>query len=126
MLIKPQKGGNEEEICHDPRYRVAEADSRPRQGWYQPETHTASRYHFHYATQHREIAVTQPLDAVAQDGEQAQTRIEIVGDAHKLGCISHHLRLALIHEEHHHLVGKRIDEQEGEDEINQHHPDGSP
>lgn len=81
MLIKPQEGGNEEEICHDPRYRVAEADSRPRQGWHQPETHTASRYHFHYATQHREIAVTQPLDAVAQDGEQAQTRIEIVDDA---------------------------------------------
>ena len=126
MLIKPQEGGNEEEICHDPRHRVAEADTRPSQGWHQPETHTASRYHFHYATQHREIAVTQALDAVAQDGEQAQTRIEIVGYAHKLGSISHHLRLALIHEEHHHLVGKRIDEQEGEDEINQHHPDGSP
>ena len=30
-----------------PRHRVAEADSRPRQGWHQPETHTASRYHFH-------------------------------------------------------------------------------
>ena len=126
MLIKPQEGGNEEEICHDPRHRIAEADTRPRQGRHQPETHTASRYHFHYATQHREIAVTQALDAVAQDGEQAQTRIEIVGYAHKLGSISHHLCLALIHEEHHHLVGKRIDEQEGEDEINQHHPDGSP
>ena len=126
MLIKPQEGGNEEEICHDPRHRVAEADTRPSQGWHQPETHTASRYHFHYATQHREIAVTQALDAVAQDGEQAQTRIEIVGYAHKLGSISYHFRLALIHEEHHHLVGKRIDEQEGEDEINQHHPDGSP
>ena len=98
MLVKPQEGGNEEEICHDPRHRVAEADSRPRQGWHQPETHAASRYHFHYATQHREIAVTQALDAVAQDGEQAQTRIEIVGDAHKLGSISHYFRLALIHE----------------------------
>lgn len=117
MLVKPKEGGNEEEICHDPRYRVAEADTRPRQGWYQPETHTASRYHFHYATQHREIAVTQALDAVAQDGEQAQTRIEIVGYAHKLGSISYHFRLALIHEEHHHLVGKRIDEQEGEPQI---------
>ena len=126
MLVKPQEGGNEEEICHDPRYWVAEADSRPRQGRYQPETHTASRYHFHYATQHREIAVTQALDAVAQNGEQAQTRIEIVGYAHKLCCISHHLSLALIHEEHHHLVGKRIDEQKGKDEINHHHLDGSP
>ena len=126
MLIKPQEGGDEEEICHDPRHWVAEADSRPRQGWHQPETHTASRYHFHHATQHREIAVTQALDAVAQDGEQAQTRIEIVGYAHKLGSISHHLSLALIHEEHHHLVGKRIDEQEGEDEINHHHLDGCP
>ena len=126
MLVKPQEGGNEEEICHDPCHRVAEADTRPRQGWYQPETHTASRYHFHHATQHREVAVTQALNAVAQDGEQAQTRIEIVGYAHKLCCISYHLSLALIHEEHHHLVGKRIDEQEGEDEINQHHPDGSP
>ena len=64
--------------------------------------------------------------AVAQDGEQAQTRIEIVGYAHKLGCIGHHLCIALIHEEHHHLIGKRIDEQEGKDEINQHHPDGRP
>lgn len=125
MLIKPQEGGNEEEICHDPRYRGAEADSRPRQGWYQPETHTASRYHFHYATHHREIAVTQALDAVSQDGEQAQTRIEIVGDAHKLGSIGYYLFLALINEEHHHFIGKRIDEQEGEDEINQHHLDGS-
>ena len=86
MLVKPQEGGNEEEICHDPRHRVAEADTRPSQGRHQPETHTASRYHFHHATQHREIAVTQALDAVAQDGEQAQTRIEIVGYAHKLAA----------------------------------------
>jgi len=71
MFIKPKEGGDEEESCHDPCYRVAEADSRPRQGWHQPETHTASRYHFHYATQYREIAVTQALDAVAQNGEQA-------------------------------------------------------
>ena len=34
MLIKPQEGGNEEEICHDPRHRLAEADARPRQGWH--------------------------------------------------------------------------------------------
>jgi uncharacterized protein len=78
MLVKPQEGGNEEEICHDPRHRIAEADTRPRQGRHQPETHTASRNHFHHATQHREIAVTQPLDTVSQDGEQTQTRIEIV------------------------------------------------
>ena len=74
MLIKPQEGGNEEEICHDPRHRVAEADTRPRQGWYQPETHTASRYHFHHATQHREVAVTQALDAVAQE-DRKSTRL---------------------------------------------------
>ena len=55
MLIKPQEGGNEEEICHDPRYWVAEADTRPRQGRHQPETHAASRYHFHNATQHRNL-----------------------------------------------------------------------
>lgn len=55
MFIKPKEGGDEEEICHDPRYRVAEADTRPCQGWYQPETHTASRNHFHYATQHRNL-----------------------------------------------------------------------
>ena len=70
MLVKPQEGGDEEEICHDPRYRVAEADTRPCQGRHQPETHATSRYLFHYATHHREIAVTQTLDAVAQDGEQ--------------------------------------------------------
>lgn len=45
MLVKPKEGGNEEEICQDPRHRVAEADTRPCQGWHQPETHTASRYH---------------------------------------------------------------------------------
>ena len=32
-----------------------EADTRPRQGRHQPETHSASRYHFHYATQHRNL-----------------------------------------------------------------------
>ncbi len=126
MPIQPPKGGDEKQVCHNPCHGVAETDTLPCQGWHQPQAHAAPGYHLHHPAHHREHAVTQALDAVPEDGEQTEHGVEIVGNAHKLGGMGYYLRLALVYEEHHHLVGEGVDEEEGNHKVHQHHLDGRP
>ena len=64
------------------------------------------------------------MDAVAEDGEQTKSRIKIVGDAHEHRCVVDYFLLTALDKEHHHIVGKRIDNEHGEHEIDKHNADG--
>lgn len=119
-MLHPKEGWNEKYVCHAPGYRVAKADTSPSQSGDEPEAYAATGNHLHNAAKHREVAEAKTLYGVAQDGEQSEDRVEVVGNAHKLCRMSHHLSLAAVYKEAHHPVGKGIDNDKGEDEVDQH------
>lgn len=123
-MLHPKEGGNEKYVCHAPGYRVAKADTSPIQSGDDPEAYAATCYHLHNAAKHREVAEAKTLYGVAQDGEQSEDWIEVVGNAHKLCRTSHHLSLAVVYKEAHHPIGKGVDNDKGEDEVDQHEADG--
>lgn len=122
--LHPKERRNEEQVCHNPGYGVAEADAGPGDSWHEPKADTAACYHLHHAAEHGEVAEAEPLDGVAQNGEQSEGGVEVVVDAHVLRSVAHHGSLAAVYEELHHIVGEGIYHDEGEEEVDEHEADG--
>lgn len=122
--LHPQKCRNKEQVCHNPGYGVAEADAGPGDSWHEPKANTAACYHLHHAAEHGEVAEAETLDGVAQNGEQSEGGVEVVVDAHVLRSVAHHGCLAAVYEEAHHVVGRGIYHDEGEEEVDEHEADG--
>ena len=123
-VLHPKERRNEEQICHNPGYWVAEADTGPGDSWHEPKADTAACYHLHHAAEHGEVAEAESLDGVAQNGEQSEGGVEVVVDAHVLRSVAYHGSLAAVYEELHHIVGEGIYHEEGEDEVGEHEADG--
>jgi hypothetical protein len=119
-LIDEEHRRQEEHVGSRPRQRVAIADAMPQEEGHYPQADGTPRQHLHHAAHHREVAVAEALNGIAEDGEQAEHRIKIARDAHEHGGIGHDFLLARLHEKHHHIVGKGIDDEEGEHEIDEH------
>ena len=124
VAIEEEHCRNEEHIGSHPGHRVAIADAEESQGGYEPEAHADARHHLHDAAEHRQVAVAEALNAVAENGEHTKSGIEIVGYAHEHRGIGDDLLLAAVDEEFHHLVGKGIDERHRQDEIYEHDAQG--
>lgn len=122
--LHPQKCWDKEQVSHDPCYGVAEADAGPGDSRHEPKADTAACYHLHYAAEHGEVAETESLDGVAQNGEQSEGGVEVVVDAHVLRSVAYHGSLVAVYEELHHIVGEGIYHDEGEDEVGEHEADG--
>lgn len=123
-MLHPQERWDEEQVCHNPGYGVAEADAGPGDSWHEPKADTAAGYHLHHAAEHGEVAEAESLDGVAQNGEQSEGGVEVVVDAHVLRSVAYHGSLAAVYEELHHVVGEGIYHEEGEEEVDEHEADG--
>ena len=120
LSVEAPKGGNEEKVGHEPGHRIAETHAEEAESRHEPQAHSAAGYHLHHAREHREIAVAEALYAVTENHQNAEGGVEVVVEPHEHGRIADHLLLARLDEKHHHFVGKRIDDEHGEHEIDQH------
>ena len=82
----------QEQVCRYPCYRVTITYTQEMEQWYYPQANATSGNHLHHSRKHREIAVAHSLYGIAQDSEQPQHGIEVVGYAHKHGGILHDSR----------------------------------
>lgn len=118
--VQQEEAGHEEDVGEDPCHGVAIAHAEEAEGWHEPQAHSRPGYHLHHAGQHGEIAITQALDAVTEDGEQAEHRIEIATYAHDHGGVVGHGLTAAVDEQLHHVAGKGEDDERREHEIYHH------
>ena len=61
-------GRDEEQVGSHPGRGVAVAHAEEAERRYQPEAHSAARYHLHDARQHWKVGEPEALQAVSQDG----------------------------------------------------------
>ena len=86
------KRWNQKQVCRYPCYGVSITYTQEMEHRYNPQANATSGNHLHHSRKHGEIAVTHPLYGIAQDSEQSQHGIEVIGYAHKHGGILHDSR----------------------------------
>ena len=118
--VQQEEAGHEEDVGEDPCHGVAIAHAKETESRDEPQAHAAPRYHLHHPGEHGEVAITQALDAVTEDGEQAEHRIEIATYAHEHGGVVGHGLTAAVDEQLHHVAGKGEDDERREHEIYHH------